>query len=72
MRKREYITAGDLTIEPVPYIEITNLEITAEKNSHSFMCSKGKINVSDRHEIEFLCRFGTEAVIKKKGRRCFI
>lgn len=66
MKKGEYITAGELIIEPVPYIEITSLEITAEQNSHTFMCSKGKINVSDRDKIDFLCRFGTEAVIKKR------
>ena len=37
MKKREYTEVGELRVEPIPYIEISNIDITAEKNSHTFV-----------------------------------
>ena len=30
MKKREYTEVGELRVEPIPYIEISNIDITAE------------------------------------------
>ena len=65
MKKREYTEVGELRVEPIPYIEISNIDIIAEKNSHTFVYAEGKIHSEDRRALDCLRQFGTEIIIRK-------
>lgn len=65
MNQRESITAGEISVLPIPYIEITSLEITERSGDHSFVYVEGKISAKDKRELDHFCRFGTEMTICK-------
>lgn len=64
MKAWGHITAGEIVIEPIPYIEISKIDITEKENTHTSLRAEGKINVESRKEIDLLCQFGTKVIVE--------
>lgn len=63
MSNRAYIHVGEIKIDPFPFIEINKLEIIKELNNHTFFTVEGKIEESEKENLDFMHGFGTEVVV---------
>ena len=69
MGEKEYIAVGDITIEPIPFLEINELELVKRTNDHTRFFAKGKIDEKNRMMLPALCSFGNEVVLKKRDEK---
>lgn len=65
MTKRAYINVGEITVDPIPFIEINSMEIIKEINSHTIFTVEGRIEEAEKEKLDDMAGFGTEIVVRR-------